>query len=200
MLHLVLLRHYALRHERRKIQISEFLTFVLHGCEWSTSRPDHVISHKKPLVLNVWARENILLHLSWIEFLFLCCSARLRSQTHKLGVSEFYDPVVTGFQMFSSTPFPQAHPNCFISLISQPHKTNNKGANEDLNIIAYDALSIGKQLAPFRKTCLHFQELIRQKQTWILLSIIYTTRISFWHVTSIYWPYQPRRSCSVGER
>jgi hypothetical protein len=42
---------------------------------------------------------------------------------------------------------------------------NNKGANEDLNILAYDAISSGKQLTVFRKACLHFQELIRQRTT-----------------------------------
>ena len=37
--------------------------------------------------------------------------------------------------------------------------------NEDLNILAYDALSSGKQITAFRKACLHFHELIRQRIT-----------------------------------
>jgi hypothetical protein len=60
-LSLGLFRHYTVKtYERRKIKINEFLTFVLDGGEWSTSRPGHFIPHKKPAVTSAWAREESL--------------------------------------------------------------------------------------------------------------------------------------------
>jgi len=77
-------------------------------------------SHRYPAC----GQEKYLFHILSREFLFLYYPARLRSQKHKLRFSEFYDPVFTGFQMFSSTPQSQAHPHYFISLISQPCTTD----------------------------------------------------------------------------
>jgi hypothetical protein len=150
-LSLGLFRHYAIQtYKRRKIQINEFLTFVLDGGEWSTSRPGHFIPHRKPSITSAWAGKKSLPPIVKRILIPLLFSSSTKP-THKLSIFEFYILLLQGFKC-SSQPLLSSTPKLFYLLDFTPMQ-NRPITKVLMNtyILAYDALSSGKQITALGK-------------------------------------------------